>query len=190
MNPAEDPFKEKPLEASSIIDFWQKAGPQKWFISAPDFDEEIKALYGSVPDQVLAGKYDKWAEQTNECLALILVLDQFPRNIFRGSPKAFAFDEAAKEAAQKIIDQGFDQAYQLPLKRFLYLPFMHSENLKDQRYCIELCEKANDPDGVNFGQIHLDVIEKFSRFPHRNEVLGRQSTPEELKFLQDGGFQA
>ncbi len=180
----------KELEAKKVIDFWQKAGPKKWFISETDFDEEVKALFCSAPEQALAGKYDQWSEQVNECLALILVLDQFPRNIYRGNPKAFAYDNAAKEAAKKIIEQGFDQNYQLPLKRFLYLPFMHSEKLEDQRYCIELCKKANDPDGVNFGQIHLDVIEKFNRFPHRNEVLGRQSTPEELKFLQEGGFKA
>jgi uncharacterized protein (DUF924 family) len=190
MKPEEGPFKEKPIEASFVIGFWQKAGPEKWFISDPDFDEDIKTLFGCAPEQALSGSYDKWGEQASECLALILILDQFPRNIFRGSPKAFAFDEAAKTAAKKIIEQGFDQSYQLPLKRFLYLPFMHSEKLEDQRYCIELCEKANDPDGVNFGQIHLDVIEKFNRFPHRNEVLGRQSTPEEIKFLKDGGFQA
>jgi uncharacterized protein (DUF924 family) len=178
------------VDPSIIIEFWQKAGPDKWFVSDPEFDQEIKSRFSHLPDQVLAGKYDKWAEQASECLALILVLDQFPRNIFRGSPKAFAFDGTAKEVATKIIDQGFDQSYQLPLKRFLYLPFMHSEKLEDQRHCIKLCEKANDPDGVNFGQIHLDVIEKFNRFPHRNEVLGRQSTPEEIKFLQEGGFQA
>lgn len=190
MKPSEINLDHKELEAKKVIDFWQKAGPEKWFISDPDFDEDIKTLFGCAPEQALSGTYDKWGEQASECLAFILVLDQFPRNIFRGSPKAFAFDEAAKTAAQKIIDQGFDQNYQLPLKRFLYLPFMHSEKLEDQRYCIELCEKANDPDGVKFGQIHLDVIEKFARFPHRNEVLGRQSTPEELKFLKDGGFQA
>jgi len=180
----------KELQAHEVIDFWRTAGPEKWFISDPDFDEEVKALFGSTPEQAYAGTYDKWSEQANECLAFILVLDQFPRNIFRGSPKAFAYDSVAIEVTKKIIEQGFDQNYQLPLKRFLYLPFMHSEKLEDQRYCIELCEKANDPDGVNFGQIHLDVIEKFNRFPHRNEVLGRQSTPEELKFLQEGGFKA
>ena len=178
------------IDPSAIIHFWQQAGPEKWFVSDPEFDQEIKARFSHLPDQALAGQYDHWSEQASECLGLVLILDQFPRNIFRGSPEAFAYDDKAKQVATKIIDQGFDQTYQLPLKRFLYLPFMHSEKLKDQLYSIELCEKANDPDGVKFGQIHLDVIKKFNRFPHRNKVLGRQSTAEEIQFLEQGGFQA
>ena len=178
------------LNASEIISFWQEAGPEKWFVKDPAFDAQIQALYSDAPDKALNGTYDEWLGIPEKSLALILILDQFPRNIYRNSPKAYSYDEAAKQKAGNITAKGFDQSYPLPLKRFFYLPYMHSEKLEDQLYCIELCEKANDTEGVKFGQIHLDVIKKFNRFPHRNEVLGRQSTPEEIEFLQEGGFQA
>jgi uncharacterized protein (DUF924 family) len=190
MTSTEKDCKTNLLDATEIINFWQEAGPEKWFANNPDFDAQIQTLYSDAPDKTLNGTYDEWLGIPEKSLALILILDQFPRNIYRNSSKAYAYDEAAKQKASNIIAKGFDQSYPLPLKRFFYLPYMHSEKLEDQLYCIELCEKANDPDGVKFGQTHLDVIEKFNRFPHRNEVLGRQSTPEELDFLIEGGFQA
>ncbi len=133
MPPSED------IDPSTIIEFWQKAGPDKWFVSDPEFDQEIKSRFSTVPDQALAGKYDKWGEQACKCLALILILDQFPRNIYRSSPKAFAYDETAKEMATKIIDQGFDQTYQLPLKplqecKLRTLPFHRSSILWKENF--------------------------------------------------------
>ena len=190
MTSLEKASKVTTLKASEIIKFWQEAGPEKWFVSDPAFDTQIQALYAEAPEQALCGAYDKWLDEPEKSLALILILDQFPRNLYRKNAKAYLFDEAAKAKAGIAISKGCDQAFTLPLKRFFYLPYMHSENKEDQLYCIELCEKANDPDGVKYGQIHLDVIEKFNRFPHRNEALGRQSTPEELVFLEQGGFQA
>lgn len=190
MTSSEADNKTKLLDASDIIKFWQDAGPEKWFVNDQAFDAQIQALYSDAPEEALNGTYDEWLGIPEKSLALILILDQFPRNLYRNNAKAYSYDEAAKQKASNIIAKGFDQSFALPLKRFFYLPYMHSEKLEDQLYCIELCEKANDPDGVKFGQIHLDVIEKFNRFPHRNEVLGRDSTTEELEFLKQGGFQA
>jgi uncharacterized protein (DUF924 family) len=121
-------------------------------------------------------------------LCLLILLDQFPRNLFRGSPQAYAGDALARAVAGRAIARGFDQAFENPERRFLYMPFMHSEDLADQERCVELSRASGDEDSTKWAIIHRDIIRDFGRFPHRNELLGRETTPEERRFLDGGGF--
>ncbi|MBW4585796.1 DUF924 domain-containing protein [Aetokthonos hydrillicola Thurmond2011] len=187
------------LQAKEILDFWfgqpQEAGYGKpkafWFSKKPEFDEQVRTLFLKHYQKAAEGYLDDWIDFPNTCLALILLLDQFPRNIFRGTPEAFATDWEALSAAQHAIAQGYDQEL-LPVQRwFLYLPFEHSENLDDQRKAVQLFQQlSDDPDSassIEYAIHHMEVIERFGRFPHRNEILGRVSTPEEEEFLEQSG---
>lgn len=174
--------------AAEIVSFWREAGPAKWFAKDDAFDAEITRRFLPVHEAAAAGKLADWEETPEGVYALLILLDQFPRNMFRGSPRAFATDALALEIAGRAIAKGFDEAYQPPEKRFFYMPFMHSEGLADQERCIELCAAADDADGVKYAEIHRDIIRDFGRFPHRNPVLGRDTTPEEKAFLEAGGF--
>lgn len=172
----------------AIVKFWRDAGPEMWFVKSDSFDEAINQNFAPLPEQANSGGLDHWMQNAASALALILVLDQFPRNLHRNSAKAWAHDDKARDYARKAIEEQYDETYEMPLKRFFYLPFMHSEKLEEQQYCLDLCQKAEDQEGVDFAQLHYDIIERFGRFPHRNEVLGRKSSTEELSFLADGGF--
>lgn len=174
--------------ATAIVAFWREAGPEKWFLKDEAFDAEITRRFLPAHEAAAAGQLADWEETAEGVYALLILLDQFPRNMFRGSPRAFATDAQAVEIAGRAIAHGFDEAYQPPEKRFFYMPFMHSEGLADQERCIELCAAADDPDGVKYAEIHRDIIRDFGRFPHRNPVLGRDTTPEEKAFLEAGGF--
>lgn len=135
-------------------------------------------------ENALAGRLDAWAESIDGALALVIALDQFPRNMFRGTPRAFAADAKAREIADQAISRGFDRVLLPPKRGFLYLPFEHSEKLEDQKRCVALFEAAgDDADGLLWAVKHLRIIERFGRFPHRNRILGRESTPEEIEFL-------
>jgi len=127
---------------------------------------------------------DDWQSSPQGALALILLLDQFPRNIFRGLARAFASDTKALAVAHRAIEADFDAQYEPPLRRFFYLPMMHAEDLEEQDFCIEKCRACGDDDGVKFGLIHRDAIARFGRFPYRNAVLGRVNTEEENAFLK------
>ena len=133
------------------------------------------------------GKLTGWEQNAEGALALLLLLDQFPRNMFRGDARSYATDPLARAIASRAILNGFDGAYP-DLRTFFYLPFEHSENLADQERCIALNKATGDADGLKWAEIHADIIRRFGRFPHRNAVLGRVTTPEEQKFLDDGGF--
>ena len=187
------------LQAKEILDFWfgqadePDYGKPKafWFSKKPEFDEQIRTLFLKHYQKAAEGYLDDWIDFPNTCLALILLLDQFPRNIFRGTPEAFATDWEALSAAQHALAQGYDLEL-LPVQRwFLYLPFEHSENLDDQRRAVQLFQGlSDDPDSANrieYSIRHLKVIERFGRFPHRNAILGRFSTPEEEEFLKEPG---
>ena len=171
-----------------IIDFWIEAGPQRWFKQDREFDGRLRWTFFGAHQAAAWGVLESWRETHEGALALILLLDQFPRNIFRGLARAFGTDENARDAALEAIARGFDAHYEAPLKRFFYLPFMHSEWLVDQDFCIEKCRASHDPEGVKFGEVHRDIIARFGRFPHRNALLGRVSTLEEQAFLDAGGF--
>jgi uncharacterized protein (DUF924 family) len=186
-------------QAKEILDFWFGSpneadyGKPKsfWFKKKPEFDEELQIRFLTDYQKAAAGYLDEWVTSADSCLALILLLDQFPRNMFRDTPQAFATDWEALSAAQHAIAQGYDQKL-LPVQRwFIYLPFEHSENLDHQRQAVRLFQQlSNDPDSascIDYAIRHMQVIQRFGRFPHRNEILGRVSTAEEKEFLKQTG---
>lgn len=173
---------------ADIVAFWRKAGPEKWFAKDAAFDAEIRQRFLPAYEAAAAGRLDDWQGTAEGAYALLILLDQFPRNLFRGSPQAFATDAKALAIARHAVATGFDKSYEPPEQRFLYMPFMHSEALHDQEHCIALCAAADDADGVKYAEIHRDIIRDFGRFPHRNAVLGRKTTAAEQAFLDDGGF--
>lgn len=171
-----------------IIDFWLEAGPDRWFSVDPEFDALVTARF-LVPHEAAArGDLPGWDASADGALALILLTDQFPRNMFRATPRAFATDALALRIAERAIARAFDQAYRPPLKRFFYLPFMHAEDIAHQKRCEALCAAAGDAEGVQYAIVHREIIERFGRFPHRNPILGRPMSAEEQAFLDAGGF--
>jgi len=133
------------------------------------------------------GELDGWANDAQGALALLILLDQFPRNAFRGTARMFETDTKAREIARQAVHAGSDQAFDAPLRNFFYLPFMHSEQLADQDLGVQLARTLGD-EPLRYAILHRDIIEKFGRFPHRNALVGRATTPEEQRFLDDGGF--
>lgn len=174
---------------ASILAFWQEAGPGKWFKKDPGFDQAIAARYGGTVERAMAGTLDHWSETSTGSLALILVLDQFTRNIWREDARAFSGDEKALAVAESAIDTGQDFLISLAERQWLYMPFMHSESLDVQRRgLVYFKDRLDDPRTYDFAVLHYDIIEKFGRFPHRNSLLDRTSTSEEQAFLDEGGF--
>lgn len=171
-----------------IVAFWQQAGPERWFEKDAGFDAEIRARFLPAYEAAADGRLEDWQATPEGVYALLLLLDQFPRNLFRGSPRAFATDAMARDIADRALVRGFDAAYPFPERRFFFMPFMHSEDLADQQRCVALCREAGDEDGLHHALVHHDIIADFGRFPHRNPVLGRDTRPEEHSFLQEGGF--
>ena len=171
-----------------VLAFWRAAGPEKWFTKDDVFDADIRTRFLATHDAAARGELAAWESTPDGVYALMILLDQFPRNLFRGSARAFATDAQALAIAERAISRGFDKAFTPPESRFIYMPFMHAEDLAHQERCIALCQASNDPDGVKFAVIHRDIIRDFGRFPHRNAVLGRQTTPQEQDFLDEGGF--
>jgi uncharacterized protein (DUF924 family) len=172
---------------AAIVAFWREAGPDRWFKKDSAFDNEIKQRFLATYEAAAAGKLTNWESSADGALALLILLDQFPRNMFRGETRPFATDALARAVASRAILNGFDGASP-DLRGFFYLPFQHSENLADQERGVTLYKAIGDEDGLKWAEIHADIIRKFGRFPHRNAVLGRVTTPEEQKFLDDGGF--
>ncbi|HET7680012.1 MAG TPA: DUF924 family protein [Xanthobacteraceae bacterium] len=173
---------------AQVLDFWFGAGPQKWFSKNDAFDAAIRRRFLPTYEAAAAGRLSDWEATPESALALLIVLDQFPRNMFRGSPRAYAADALALTVAKHAVARGFDRQLDLPRRNFFYLPFQHSENLVDQQRCVELSRQNSDAEGVKWAELHADIIRRFGRFPHRNAVLGRVSTPEEQAFLEGGGF--
>jgi uncharacterized protein (DUF924 family) len=171
-----------------IFLFWKDAGPDKWFSSDLAFDAEVRARFIETYEAGMRGELDGWERSTYGTFALVILLDQFPRNMFRGTPQAFATDEKAKQIAERAIAAGRDQAVDPEVHTFFYLPYMHSELLADQERCVALMAKSGKQENIKYAEIHRDAIARFGRFPHRNEILGRKSTPEEIAYLQGGGF--
>jgi uncharacterized protein (DUF924 family) len=182
-----------------ILDFWfgpssgQGAGQVRafWFKTDPEFDQILRDRFLAVYRLAAQGELADWQGSALGCLALILLLDQFPRNLFRGSPQSFATDPQALLVAESVIHQGWDGKL-LPVQRwFIYLPFEHSEHLQHQQRSLALFQQLHDhpqsAGAIAFAQRHYQVIERFGRFPHRNSILGRTSTPEELEFLSHPG---
>lgn len=177
--------EEAPREVQEVLDFWfHDDAKQRWFASTSAFDQEIRRRFGELYARAATGALIEWERSAEGCLALCILLDQFPRNIFRGDPRAFATDHKALAIAERAIAQGFDRGLPVERKQFFYMPFMHSENLGNQLRAIALCEAARLEEARRAAKDHLNLIRRFGRFPHRNAVLGRPSTPDELAFLE------
>jgi uncharacterized protein (DUF924 family) len=172
----------------AVIAFWTEAGPDKWFKRDDAFDRDIRARFLATHEAAAQGELADWNVNAEGALALLILLDQFPRNMFRGTARAFATDPLARDIASRAIDKSFDRAAPKNLRNFFYLPFEHSENLADQEKCVALCVAGGNADDIKWAEMHADIIRKFGRFPHRNAILGRQTTPEEQAFLDGGGF--
>lgn len=173
---------------ADILAFWRAAGPDKWFARDDAFDADIRQRFLETYQAAASGDLAAWEDTPDGVYALLILLDQFPRNMFRGSPRAFATDALALAIAQRAIARGFDKAIGVPERRFIYMPFMHAEDLAHQERCVALCAASDDTEGVKHAVTHRDIIRDFGRFPHRNTVLGRQTTAEEQEFLDEGGF--
>lgn len=176
------------IEPAAILSFWRDAGPQRWFAKDLDFDAELRSRFLSAYERAAAGRLSAWESSPEGALALVILLDQLPRNMFRGDARAYAADSMARAVAGRALARGFDRKIAVPERRFFYLPWMHSESLRDQEKCVALCRDAGDSEGLAHAEIHADIIRRFGRFPHRNAALGRPSTAEERAFLEGGGF--
>jgi len=172
----------------SIMSFWREAGPEKWFAKDDDFDLTIRSRFLPAHEAAARGELAAFGQSAEGALALVILLDQFPRNIFRGSAHAFATDPLARAVARQALANGFAQATDGLMRPLFYLPFMHSESLADQDLSLRLHEAFGDPEILRYAEEHRDIIKRFGRFPHRNRALGRDTTPAELEFLQGGGF--
>jgi uncharacterized protein (DUF924 family) len=173
--------------ARDLVAFWRKAGPGRWFSKSPAFDAEFRRRFLSMHEAATEGQLDDWVDDAQACLALVILLDQFPRNAFRGTPRMYATDDKAREVAGLALDRGFDEEVDASMRLFLYLPFAHSERLIDQQRSVELNRRLG-PWFLSHAEGHRDIIQRFDRFPHRNEILGRASTQAERDFLVVGGF--
>lgn len=179
-----------PHIASQVVAFWREAGPDRWYKKDAQFDAAIRARFLSAHEAAAGGLLWSWEESAEGALALLILLDQFPRNLFRGSAHAFATDMAALNVADRAIARGFDAQTEGALRQFFYLPMMHAESLAAQERCLAAFEQlgAGYENNVKYAQLHLNIIKRFGRFPHRNILFGRATTLQEQAFLDDGGF--
>lgn len=176
------------LGPGDVVGFWREAGRDKWFKKDEAFDRELVERFGALHGEVAAGGKSDWAKTPEGALALILILDQFSRNMFRGSAKAFAQDPLARKLARAAIAAGFDQKVEPELAHFFHMPFMHSEEIADQERCVLYFHSLGVEEALRFARIHEQAIRRFGRFPHRNSALGRHMTPAEQVYLDGGGF--
>lgn len=175
-------------DSASVLRFWfDESTPEQWFEKSDDFDRVIESRFGALHAAACRGDCDDWAETADGVLALILVLDQFSRNLFRDDPRAFAQDAKALLLAKGAIAKGFDMAVSEDRRVFFYVPFEHSEDLADQEASLPYFEALTNKEYLRYAVAHRDIIARFGRFPHRNAVLGRESSPEESEFLKTPG---
>lgn len=173
--------------AREVVDFWREAGPSRWFAKSDAFDAEFLSRFSDAHQAAARGELDHWTDDAEGTLALLVLLDQLPRNAWRNNPHMLATDGLALAVAKKAIAAGFDQQFEKELRPFFYLPFMHSEVLAEQERSVEL-NAALDANTQRYAVLHRDIVARFGRFPHRNRMLGRSTTAEEQKFLDEGGF--
>lgn len=174
--------------AADVLSFWYSDGAKsKWFKPDAAFDAELRQRFEPALGKAMRGELAGWTDNADDALALIILLDQVPRNIYRGTPAAFGSDKQALDLANDAIARGLDERLTPERRWFLYLPFMHSENLADQERGIELFAALGLDEPLHFMRRHHEVIARFGRFPHRNAILGRPSTEEELEFLKQPG---
>ena len=176
------------IAPQDVLAFWRAAGPDKWFKKDTAFDAEVARRFSALWRAAADGKLASWEETPEGALALAIVLDQFPRNMFRGDRRTYEADAAARAVADRAIARSFDRQIAHAERQFLYLPFMHSEQLADQERCLDLARGHGDDGFTKYAEQHADIIRRFGRFPHRNAMLGRATSPEEQAFLDAGGF--
>ena len=171
-------------DVQEVLDFWFAEDAERlWFASTPAFDQEVRKRFARRVAHAASGELRSWEEGPEGCVALCILLDQMPRNMFRGSPRAFATDAKALAIAERAVSRRFDRELTPDHKQFLYLPFVHSEEVTNQLRALALFEAAGLREALEYVKERLALIRRFGRFPHRNAILGRTSTPEELKFL-------
>ncbi len=175
-------------DSASVLKFWfEESVPENWFTRDDGYDRLIEQRFGALHAAAALGQYDSWCETAEGALALVLVLDQFSRNLFREDPRAFAQDEKALKIAKSAIAAGHDMAVNIDWRVFFYVPYEHSESLSDQEESLKYFEALPNKEYLKYVIAHRDIIARFGRFPHRNAVLGRDSTPEETEFLKTPG---
>jgi uncharacterized protein (DUF924 family) len=174
-------------EALKVVTFWRQAGPAKWFAKDPAFDARFRERFLLDHESAARGELAHWQSTPEGALALVLLLDQFPRNAFRGTARMYDTDAMARKAANAALAAGYDQHIERELRKFLVLPFAHSEELADQERSVALARRIG-PDDLAHARHHRDIVWRFGRFPHRNAVLGRESTPAETQYLANGGY--
>jgi uncharacterized protein (DUF924 family) len=184
MNPARTIVS---AEARAIVEFWRAAGPSQWFAKDDGFDRRFRERFIKAHESAARGELMEWTKAPTGAMALVILLDQFPRNAFRGSPRMYATDAMARQIADAAVKTRFDQEFEPALRLFFYLPFGHSESLADQERAVALCQHLGEPN-VSHSKRHHDIIQRFGRFPHRNLVLGRMMTVEEQEYLDNGGY--
>jgi uncharacterized protein (DUF924 family) len=173
-----------------VLDFWfDEPSKAHWFKPSAAFDQAVAQRLGDLHERAATGGLDAWQSSAEGCLALCILLDQAPRQLFRGQARAFATDEQALAIAKRALAEGFDRQLTVDPRLFLYLPFMHSERTADQERCIALFDTEELRDKLSHAIEHADIVRRFGRFPHRNAALGRTSTAEEEAYLRDGGKQ-
>jgi uncharacterized protein (DUF924 family) len=176
------------IAPTDVLAFWRAAGPDRWYARDEAFDAEVRRRYLALWRSAAAGELAAWEQSDDGVLALIIVLDQLPRNIFRDDARAFSSDAMAREVASRAIDRGVDARIAEDQREFLYMPLMHSEQLSDQLRCVELFRAAGSADNLKYAEDHAAIVRRFGRFPHRNRVLGRAMAADEQAFLDEGGF--
>jgi uncharacterized protein (DUF924 family) len=185
-----------PRPPQEILEFWfADQARSLWFEKNADFDALIRSRFEATHQAALAGRLDAWEDAAESCLALVILLDQFPRNMYRGSARAYAADARAHAVAERAIARGHDRRFAVDRRHFFYLPFEHSENLADQRRAVALfradaeaaagSDRERAHERLDYAERHLAAIERFGRFPHRNELLGRETTEDEAAYLRD-----
>ena len=174
--------------AADVLAFWRAAGPDKWFKKDTALDAEIARRFLGLWHAAADGGLASWEECPEGALALVIVLDQLPRNMFRGHAHCFRTDALARTVAERAIARGFDRRVAHAERQFFYLPLMHSEDPRDQDRCLQLARDYGDDEFTKYAELHADIIRRFGRFPHRNAILQRATTSQEQAFLAGGGF--
>jgi uncharacterized protein (DUF924 family) len=176
------------MSPGEVVAFWSEAGPERWYKKDAAFDEALRERFEAAHHAAARGECAPWAQTPEGALALCLLLDQIPRNLYRNSAHAFAADGLARSIALAAIDAGFDQAVPMPLRIFFYMPLEHAEDIALQERCCALTQACGVEEYTRYAALHRDIIARFGRFPHRNACLGRPTTEEEARFLAEGGF--
>ena len=176
-----------PAEARAVTAFWREAGPSKWFAKDAVFDERFRKRFLAAHEAAAKGELSDWRETPEGALALVILLDQFPRNAFRGTARMYTTDVIARQIAEKAIRDGHDLQIENDMALFIYLPFGHSEAIADQERSVALAERLGEPT-FSHARHHRAIIQRFGRFPHRNPILGREMKADEQRFLDEGGF--